>query len=127
MDVGGRCGRCGGELGRSFKDERKRNWLWAEFIRKGIEQARAADEEGGGGEPGDEIDALRGKLIAELRRRPGDIPSLIRRSEVIARMIADQGRISPQRRARMEEGIRRLFQNLGITLAGEEEKPPPDN
>jgi len=71
--------------------------------------------------PPDEIEALRAILLAELRRRPGDLPTLMRKAEVIAKMIADQGRISPQRKAQMRANVMQLFDQMGITLKPEEE------
>jgi hypothetical protein len=103
---------------RSFREERRRNWLLAEFIRKGIEQAREAEGEAGagGGTAGSEIDALREMLIADLRRRPADIATLMRKAEVVARMIADQGRLSPQRKALIRANTMQLFKEIGLPL-----------
>ena len=69
----------------------------------------------------DEIEALRAILLAELRRRPGDLPTLMRRAEVIAKMIADQGRISPQRKAQVRANLTQLFESMGF-VHGEDGK-----
>jgi hypothetical protein len=70
----------------------------------------------------DEIDALRAILLKELRRRPGDIPSLMRRAEVVARMIGDQGRISPHRKAHLQANLMQLMDGLVGNDPKQEEK-----
>ena len=78
----------------------------SDFYARGLPDGR--DGEAGDDEPWDEVDALRATLIAEPRRRPGDIAALMRKAEAVSRMIAAQDRLTPKKERRLKANAERL-------------------
>lgn len=73
-------------------------------------------EDGGSGEgtsvPGDEVEALRAILLAELRRRPGDMSALMRKAESVSRIMVAERRLSPRKRVELERNLKIVLDNV---------------
>ena len=70
--------------------------------------------------PADEYEALRARLLAALRRHPGDTRALTRLAASLARIAAAERRLSPRKQENLAQSFRAVFASLGDEIL------PPD-
>lgn len=70
--------------------------------------------------PGDEYEVLRARLLAGLRRHPGDTRSLMRAAAALSRMAAAERRLSPRKARDLAERFRAVFESLDEHILPEE-------
>jgi hypothetical protein len=73
--------------------------------------------------PADEFEALRAIMLAELRRRPGDLGTLMRRAEAVTRLMVAQGRLAPAKEQQLRRNVELLAEYFDSMLDGGREGP----
>jgi hypothetical protein len=94
------------------------------WLRKVAERKRGREQPGLGGEqptgPADEYEVLRARLLAALRRHPGDTRALMRLAASLARIAAAEHRMSPRKGKDLAKSFQAVFDSLGDQIL------PPD-
>lgn len=67
----------------------------------------------------DELEALRQRLLARMRRQPADMGALMRSAEGLSRMAAAEGRLSGKRRRELAASIEAVLAQFAEILPRE--------
>lgn len=92
----------------------------AGFYAQALYEARLVEAEGSGVQPSDEVEMLRARLLARIRRQPGDMAMLVRSGEAVWRMLGAKHRMSPNQGRDLAAKFQAVFDSLGDQIL------PPD-